>query len=166
MSECEKLPSIISLTDYNGDWSQYENALYTIFHQDFIESTPFFQGKPVDIIHQKQYKNKERSFWHIISEGKTDEDRLPIMERCECIGWIKSLITEDGECNFYRIWKKFHHKTNKERYYIWCTNVHYIVILEDRENHFKLITAYPVAHYNRRKYEKDYNEYQKTKTPT
>ena len=63
------------------------------------------------------------------------------------------------------MWIKWHDKTKRDRYYIWCRKDNYIVILEDRKTHFKLITAYYVQ-YAVKQYEKDYNQYLKTKTPT
>lgn len=51
-------------------------------------------------------------------------------------------------------------------YYIWCKSIDYIVILEDRNSHYKLITAYNVMPNKVREYEKEYVKYKKTKTPT
>ena len=45
-------------------------------------------------------------------------------------------------------------------------SINYIVILEDRGNHFKLITAYNVMPYKVKDYNKEYAKYIKTKTPT
>lgn len=125
-----------------------------------------FRGKNVDIIHEKFFEGKERSFWHIISEGDADADRELNTERCASIPWAKPLIEDDGNCEKYRIWAKWHDKSKRDRYYICCTEVNYMVILEDRGTHYKLITAYNVLDYKVKSYEKDYNKYAQTKTPT
>jgi len=166
MPVCPKLPDIILLDDFNGAWNEYVEALYNRFKQDFVIKKPTFLGKNVDIIHEKFYQNKERSFWHIISTGGTDDDRLPDMERCEKIGWAKALILDDGNCSDYKLWIRYCDKSKRDRYYIMCAENNYLVILEDRNSHFKIITAYCVEEYMVKKYLADYARYQQTKTPT
>lgn len=164
-ASCDKLPSRLEWKMFRGDAERYKNALYGIFQRDFLSGILQFQGKNVDIIHEKFFEGKERSFWHIISEGNEDTDRELNTERCASLPWAKPLIEDDGKCEYYRIWTKWHDKTNRNRYYIWCTAVDYMVILEDRDTHFKLITAYNVLPYKVKSYEKDYKKYGQTKTP-
>ncbi len=159
MTNCEKLPDIISLSDYGGNWENYKEAIYTIFKNDFINNRVMFNGKNVDIIHQAIFDGKERSFWHIISTGHNDESRIPDLTRCARISWIKALIQDDKRCDSYKSWKKFHDQTNKERYYIWCSADNYLVILEDRISYYKLITAFDVKEYNVDRYEREYQAY-------
>ena len=163
---CKKIPDPIFLSDCDGDWAKYEDTIYQIFKSDMIDHRPTFNGKPVDIIHEKLYKNKERSFWHIISEGEGDLNRLPKMERCEKVGWVKPLILDKGNCEHYKLWIRYHDQSKKNRYYIWCTDIQYMVILEDRHSHYKLISAFNVMPYAVKKYQKEYDGYIKTKTPT
>jgi hypothetical protein len=163
---CEKLPTKLGWEMFQGDAKLYIETLYKIFKRDFIQNTLQFQGKNVDIIHEKYFEGKERSFWHMISEGEEDASRKLNVERCASIPYVKVLITENGDCDNYRIWKKWHDKTNKERYYIWCVVANYMVILEDRITHYKLITAYNVLECMVKSYEKAYRKYGQTKTPT
>ena len=162
---CAILPSALSWDLFGGDWAAYKEALYKVFKRDFIDNQPSFLGKPVDIIHEQFFEGKERSFWHIITAGDRDIDREPDEERCARISWVKPLLEDGGNCPDYAMWIKWHDKTKRDRYYIWCRKDNYIVILEDRKTHFKLITAYYVQ-YAVKQYEKDYNQYLKTKTPT
>lgn len=92
MDVCAKLPSLIKFDDYDGNWEEYENALYSIFRSTFIENKQYFQGKPVGIFTDKMYHGKEKTFWHVISEGKNEFNRIPEMRRCERITWIESFI--------------------------------------------------------------------------
>ena len=39
------LPKLILLEESNGNWEQYLEVLYDHFRQDFVYSTPLFQGK-------------------------------------------------------------------------------------------------------------------------
>lgn len=163
---CDKLPSRLEWSMFRGDARLYKEALYKVFKKDFIDSDIYFRGKKVDIIHQKYFEGKERSFWHIISEGEADAERELDTERCASIPYARPLILDDGNCKKYRLWIKWHDKTSKNRYYIWCLEVNYMVILEDRNTHFKLITAYNVLPCKVKAYQKDYKKYGKTKTPT
>lgn len=165
-TSCDQLPSPLPWEMFGGDWNRYKEALYSIFKRDFLDNPPSFLGKPVDIIHQQFFEDKERSFWHIITAGNYDEQRTPDQERCAGISWVKPLIEETNVCEHYSLWVKWHDQTKRDRYYIWCQLVDYLVILEDRATHFKLITAYPVHLYSRAKLQKEYTKYLKTKTPT
>ena len=153
------IPAKIESSYFRGDLKDYTEALYKIFKRDFIENDLFFENKTVDIIHEKYYDGKERSFWHIISEGEQDADRTPISRRAETLPWARALIEDKQSCNEYKKWKKYHDKTNRYRYYIWCSLINYMVILEDRDTYFKLITAFEVQEYSVRRYTKEYIKY-------
>ncbi len=166
VTNCDILVSRLPWTLFHGDWSAYKEALYSVFKRDFIDNRPIFRGLPVDIIHQQTLEGKERSFWHIISQGKDDSERTLDPDRCANLPRVKSLIEDDGNCDEYRLWVKWHDKSKKDRYYVWCKSIAYLVVLEYRNNHFKLITAYNVMPNKVREYEKEYAKYIKTKTPT
>lgn len=163
---CVQLPARLEWSMFAGDFKKYEEALYEIFKRDFITSAPSFMGKPVDIIHHTFYNNKERSFWHIVTSGGQDLSRSFDEDRCGSLPWAKALIEEHTTCGEYKIWSKWHDQTNRNRYFIWCSKVNYMVILEDRTSYFKLITAFNVLPYKVKSYQKDYESYIKTKTPT
>lgn len=164
-ASCDKLPSRLEWKMFRGDATRYKNALYSVFKRDFLSGDLQFQGKNVDIIHEEFFEGKERSFWHMISDGNEDTDRELNIERCASLPWAGFLIKDDGKCEHYRIWVKWHDKSKRNRYYIWCVLVNYMVILEDRATHFKLITAYNVLPYKIKSYEKEYMKYGQTKTP-
>ncbi len=153
------MPSKLPPSLFGGDMHLYKKALYDIFKRDFVENKVYHRGKKVDIIHEKLFEGKERSFWHIISEGEEDVNRVPITWRSEVLPWAKPLIQEDGNCSEHREWKKYHDKTKRDRYYIWCTSLNFLVILEDRTSHYKLISAYPVLEYRIKYYSKEYLKY-------
>ncbi len=162
------LPSKLTDDLFHSDVEKYKEALYKVFKRDFVDGDVAFDGKKVDIIHEKFYEGKERSFWHIISEGEEDTSRTPISWRAEVLPLIKPLLQDQNkDCEHFLLWKKYHDKTKKDRYYIWCTAVDIMIVLEDRKNYYKLITAYPVLDYKKKRYIADYRENCiKTKTPT
>lgn len=146
MGSCENLPIICTLDDVGGVWDDFEEVIYQVFKDDFIHSQSCFRGKNVAIINEKQYKNKERSFWHIVSEGKDDSNRLPNLRRCERVSWVKFLIEIcESSCSTVNVWTAFHNKSKRNRIYIWCPRVDYIVVLEDRKCKYQLITAFVVT---------------------
>lgn len=165
-SFCDKMPSRLEWKMFGGSFDRYEEALYQIFKRDFIDNMPTYLGKPVDIIHEKYYNGKERSFWHIVTSGQEDFRRSFDEERCGSMPWAKSLIVENADCLEYKIWVKWHDKTKRDRHYIWCSRINYLVVLENRETHFKLVTAFNVQPYHEKRYQRDYETYIKTKTPT
>ncbi|MBQ6293768.1 MAG: hypothetical protein IJK77_07875 [Lachnospiraceae bacterium] len=160
---CGQLPSRINFSLFRGDISAYYDALYKIFRRDFIENEVTYLGKRVDIIHEKYFSGRERSFWHLISEGGRDEERMVYNVRSSYLPYARALIMDTViDCRDYKTWIKYHDQSKRNRHYIWCQRENYLVILEERKVGFKLITAYPVEEYMVKKYEKEYN---KTKTP-
>lgn len=167
MNFCDDMPDIVQLSDYNGQWDRYILAIYAIFEKNMINERPMFLGNPVTLNTEPIFDGKIRSFWHVISEGKGgDENRLPDLRRCESISWIKPLIQEDNTCVHHKVWAKYHDKTKKDRWYIWCDELDYVVILEDRGSVFRLITAFNVTFNSKRvSFENEYLLYEKTKAP-
>lgn len=79
------LPPLVLLEDSGGDWKTYENVLYDWFRADFLNSLPRWPNKRVGLKRYPLSHGKEATFWHFISEGETEADRLIDMRRCECI---------------------------------------------------------------------------------
>jgi hypothetical protein len=78
------------------DWNRYLDALYAWFTQDFIDSKPVFQGRRLGLKRHPMSHGKEATFWHMIQEGKEEEQRTPDFRRCERIRWPKPIIEHDG----------------------------------------------------------------------
>jgi hypothetical protein len=160
---CDVLPEIVTLEQSGGSWCNYEDKLYEIFKNEFIINIPTFMNKPIGIFTSKMYNNKEKTFWHIISEGKDEFNRNPDMRRCERIKWVREFIDTSKciNCGEIKIWKAIH-KNKKMRYKIWCEKTDFIVILEERANVFMLITAYLVTYSHvRKKLKKEYENSEK-----
>ncbi len=62
MCECYKAPKITSLSDFNGDYEEYEKAIYNLFSKDFIDNQIFFNGKPVRHKRYPEHKNMSGTF--------------------------------------------------------------------------------------------------------
>ena len=150
------LPPLVLLQDFEGDWSRYLQVLYEFFRQDFILSSPLYDGRRVGLKRHPVIDGKEATFWHVISEGKVEADRLPDMRRCERIRWPRPII----EAVLYgrvRYWKN--RRGHESRVVIAVEDFSYIVVLAERKAYVVLWTAYCVEReHSRQKMRKEYEE--------
>src|SRR5580765_4755354 len=104
----EWLPSLVLMEDYQNNWDQYLEAIYQYFRQDFVTSKPYFEGKHFALKRHPIIKGKEATFWHIISEGQVESERLPDLRRCERIRWPCAIIeaSKDGLTKCWRTNRK------------------------------------------------------------
>jgi len=159
----EWLPSLVLLQEYNGDWKQYIAAVYDYFRSDFIDSRPQFQNKAVGLKRYPLLEGKEATFWHITSEGKEEDKRMPDLRRCERIRWPRPVI-EHYTAEVIKCWPN---ERRQERYIVlWFYERDYVVVLADRKKYVLLWTAYMVSYkHTRKKLLREYEEYQKRLTP-
>lgn len=157
----EWLPSLMYLRDYDGDWNRYLDAIYACFRQDFIDSKPVFQGRKLGLKRYPLSHGKEATFWHMISEGKNEDDRLPDFRRCERIRWPKPVIEHENDTSI-KVWRN--QRGREERICLWLVPEDYLVVLADRGEYILPWTAYLVEKpHQQRKLQKEYEEYQRRK---
>jgi hypothetical protein len=153
------LPPLILLNDYKGNWNLYLDILYQYFINDFVKSSPNFESKRINIKRHPIEKNKEATFWHLISKGEEEADRLPDMRRCERIRWPRPMIDNQLDNAKIRIWKN-KRRRGETRIVIAVEDFSYVVILAERRNYCVLWTAYCVEFKSmRKKLEKEYENY-------
>jgi len=147
------LPELILLENYSGSWRRYEDEVYSRFYRDFIESRPMFQGMPVKVTKQL-VRGKERNFWHLIQEGRVEENRIPDLRRCERISWIRAIIQHSDDSRIKNWSKKIRRKI---RHLLWFEEAEYLVVLEKRANCWILWTAYCTSReHTKRRLRKEY----------
>ena len=153
-NELEWLPPLVLFQDYASDWKVYCDALYEFFQKDFIQSKPRHSGKRFALKRHPEYDGKAATFWHLISEGDSEEERTPEMRRCERIRWPRSII-ESQKATGIRTWNNSRH--GKLRIVIALADFSYVVIIEDRKDFVLLWTAFPVTRdHQRKKFAKEY----------
>ena len=153
------LPPLVLLATYGGEWEKYLKALYSFFKQDFIDSRPSFRGSKVAHKRLPVIEGKEATFWHLISEGNVEQDRLPDIRRCERIRWPRPIIERCDE-GVIKIWEN--ERKGQKRICLWLENHDYLVILAERKEYVLLWTAYLVTEpHRKRKLMKEYEEYKK-----
>lgn len=157
--QCKTIPNLIELDSYDGDYEQYENAVYNAYKITFENNQFYFKGKR--IAHKKHplYKDKSGTFWHIISNGPQEETRLPDLRRYERIQWPAYILGFcQLNCDKLLIWENC--RNRKNRVVLWCQQIDYVVILDQRADYYIFWTAYPVTYsHTRKKLLKEYNNY-------
>ncbi len=141
------LPPLVLMADFAGDWSRYLEAVYDFFRRDFVYSKPVYEGMRVGMKRHPIFDGKEATFWHLISEGRVEEDRLPDIRRCERIRWPRPIV-EGIDAGRVRCWKN--RRRNEYRVVIALEDFSYVVILALRKTYVILWTAYCVEHVQRR----------------
>lgn len=152
MSNSCWLPELEYLGDYQNDWKLYENALYSIFKADFVDSRPSFEGKQVNIRRHPIEYNKEEAFFHVTCQDYLkDGQRVPDFRRCERIRWVRSFIenyqcdnSKCPDCDGIKVWSEPYKSTT--RVHILFEEERYMVVLERRESYCLLITAFYFDH--------------------
>ena len=100
---------------------------------------------------------KAQHFWHIISEGMTEDERLPDLRRCERIRWPRPMI-EAIALSHIKWWRN--RRKEEERIVIALDDYSYIVVLADRGDYVLLWTAYCVEQeHTRRKLHREYEAF-------
>lgn len=153
----EWLPPLMLLSDYQGNWEIYIQALYKHFHHDFITRHLLFQGIKISLKRYPLEQGKEATFWHLISEGKVESERIPDLRRCERIRWPRPII-ENSTDVMIKCWKN--QRKGETRVCIWLEEEDYLVILAERKGYLLLWTAYLVTeNHQKRKLQKEYENY-------
>lgn len=139
------LPDLVKQATY-GDWSHYEAAIYGFFCADFVRSFTAFRGRPVKLKRYPVVNGKEATYWHCISTGKNEADRLLDIRRCERIRWPRPCIEHESQL---KVWTE--KRKGEYRIHIWLESEGYIVVLASRPNYVILWTTFFVEHEHERK---------------
>ena len=151
------LPPLEELTDYRGDFARYLDAIYQIFCADFVVSKPVFAGKRLSLKRHPIIQGREATFWHMISEGNDEAERLPDLRRCERIRWPRPII-ENTEDAALKVWRE--PNGSGHRVLIWFAEAEYLVVLDERKDYILPWTAYPVEReHQQRKLERRWERY-------
>jgi hypothetical protein len=157
------LPDLIYLEDTGGDWPAYLEILYDAFLADFVRSRPKWPGKRVALKRYPEYQGKGATFWHMISEGEAEDERIPDLRRCERIRWPRPMMEAfpnrkpDG-ADRVLWWKST--RRNEERFVLALGDFSYVVVVAERADCVLPWTAFMVGQeHRRRKLEREYEDY-------
>jgi len=160
-----KLPKLIELSKFGGDWEKFIDAIYLVFKSDFVESRPIFRGQRLKLKKYPLVDGKEYTFYHFTHSGDNESERSPDLRRCERIGWPKVLI-ENCDSFGLKVWEQ--ERRNEKRICIWlqfASDPDYIVILAERKGYLLPWTAFLLTeNHEKRKKQREYEAYKKTGT--
>jgi hypothetical protein len=158
-----------SLNDFGGDWETYVEACYAQYRRDFYNGGT--RPWPVDgqDLRIKKLPEDERgwcnTFWHLVTEGAIEDERIPVLSRLERINWPVQILREFNQTYPAResakiCWWMNDRGTGKGRYVLALTDFSYVVVVADRGKFSLLWTAYPVEFTNRRnRLRREFDEY-------
>lgn len=132
--------SLPPLFPFSGDWARYEDELHAIYLETIVRTNLTFNGLPVKSQFRPETNGKGFSFWHIISEGPTEEDRTPDLKRCARIRWIGWIITHAKNHADLSWWKN--RRGRNTHVVIWHEKEGFAVILAKRNNYYLIKSAY------------------------
>lgn len=144
------------LNSFGGDYQGYFAHCYDIYWQDFHETRPTWpDGRRFSIKRHPEIDGKCATFWHMITEGDVESERIPDMARYERIGWPRVMIEEF--CSHYPApsndniawWKST--RKGASRVLVALRDFTYVVVVEERNDYVMLWTAYPVEFSSRRR---------------
>lgn len=148
-----------------SSYKKYENDLYNIFIDDFVNHEVIFLGKKVYIDLNKMYNGKSDTFFHVICG---DKKTYPIFDRMERIHFPRRIIENYTQCDScessckIKMFKKL--IKNRIRYHLFSEENKYMVVLEDEGKRMKLVTSFYVDQpYKIHNYNQDYENYLKQK---
>jgi len=77
---------------FSGEWEELLDRTYNRFVKDIVQSGLTYRGRRISVRKHPPADGKEFGFWHCISEGCIEEERIVDHERCKRIGWIRAII--------------------------------------------------------------------------
>ena len=132
-------PDLISFTAFGGDWAAYETELHRIFIAEIARSGLTFHGDRVNCRRLPEAAGRWASFWHLVQEGRVEDDRTPDLRRCERIRWVRWVIENGADHAEIDSWQNT--RGTEVNTLLWFRE-EYLVVLGQRQGYWLLRTAY------------------------
>lgn len=151
---CSWLSEPLKLSGSVGNDDVIEE-LYQLYISELRDCVFTFKGKIVKYRSNPPFAGKDEGFFHIIA-GYRCEPIEPI--RARRLLWGKEIILNE-KCRYLEIekccegiwvWKSDKNELGKERVYLFHPKVNYIVILEEKPDHWLYITSYKISNSHKR----------------
>jgi hypothetical protein len=85
------------------------------------------------------HQGKEATFWHFITKGEEEAERIPDLRRCERIKWPKPIIENNGDM-IIKTWENV--RNGEKRILLFIEEENYLVVLAGRNGYLLPWTAY------------------------
>ena len=112
----DKLPKIITLEEYGGNYQAYIDAIYDVFFRDFIQHKATFGTNKLNLRFKPLQQNRAYAFYHMTHVGEDEDNRLPDLRRCERMPWARPTIEQAEEMGL-KFWEQ--DRRNGRRICIW-----------------------------------------------
>ena len=132
-------PALMPFSAFAGDWPAYETELHRIFIAEIAQGRIEFDGIRVQCRRLPETAGKWASFWHLVQEGRVEDDRLPDLRRCERIRWVRWVIENATSHAEIDIWQNT--RVTEINTLLWLRE-EYLVVLGQRQGYWLLRTAY------------------------
>jgi len=132
-------PDLLPFSAFDGDWNAYENELHQIFMAEIARANLRFRGQRVSYRRIPEAAGRWASFWHLVQEGRIEEDRTPDLRRCERIRWVRWVIDNGVTHSEIHEWKNS--RGTEVNTLLWYRE-EYLVVLARRRDYWLLKTAY------------------------
>ncbi len=152
---------IPDLLHFHGDWDRYIEELYRIYFEEIVNGQLTFQGLPIKCQFRPETKGKGFAFWHVISDGPTEDERVPDLRRCERIRWISWIIKSAGKDPRISWWEN--KRGRSVNVVLWLEKNDFAVILAKRSRYYLLKTAYCVKSHRKKIFRKEKAEFRAKK---
>ena len=167
------LPDLLRLEDCPGNdtaerWKVYEPRLYQVFLTQLANAGLTHGGLPIRCRFHPSYDNKHGSFWHLITEGKVEEHRPPVLDRCAHLQWVAWIIQNAGDASRIRQWEQQRSTSHGKstRIALWLFQENYVVILDKRPTFLLLVTAFTPDPHQAETYQREWEEWTSKKAET
>ncbi len=132
-------PALLPFNAFGGDWNAYETELHRIFMAEIAQGGLHFRGWPVNCCRLPETAGRWASFWHLVQEGRVEDDRTPDLRRCERIRWVRWIIESAGTHPEIDEWQNS--RGSETNSLLWYRK-EYLVVLARRRDYWLLKTAY------------------------
>lgn len=136
------IPDLLMLSHHNGDVEIYLEAVYQVYLSEIVNGRLSFLGLPIRCQYKPAYNNKHFGFWHLVSTGKNEEDRIVDFRRCERVGWISFVLQNAYDYSNIHCWEN--ERFGNTHIVLWMHRSQFLVILARRKDYLVLKTAYLV----------------------
>jgi hypothetical protein len=167
------LPALLRIDDCPGDdfasrWGVFREVLYQVFLRQLANAGLTYANLPVKCRYHPAYDNKHGSFWHLITEGKVEDNRTPDLDRCTHLQWVAWIVRNADNPSLIRSWEQQRSTSRgmSKRIPLWLFEENYVVILEKREDCFLLVTAFTPGSHQVETYEREWKEWTSKKAET
>lgn len=132
-------PDLLRFADYGGDWAAYEAELNRVFMDEIARAGLVFRGEAVNCRRHAEVAGRWASYWHLVQEGRVEDDRMPDLRRCERLRWVPWVIQNAVAHLEIDEWQNT--RGTEVNTLLWYRE-EYLVILGQRNGYWLLRSAY------------------------